>query len=145
MAARHRSRHRAIQILYQCDLRELTVDEAITNFYDGLYSEEQEERPEPDPFMEKLVRGTLAKRPELDARITQMSENWKLERMSAVDRNILRMAVFELLARNNPPAVIIDEALELARRFSGSESVAFINGVLDAVRKEAGPPSESRP
>ena len=63
-------------------------------------------------------------------------ENWKLERMPIVDRNILRMAIYEMNRHETPPAVVIDEALELARQFSGEESVSFINGVLDAVHKE---------
>jgi len=136
MPARHRSRHRAVQILYQCDLRDLAPDEAILNFYEGLYSEESEEPPAHDAFMEELVRGTLAHREEIDRRIEEFSAHWRLERMSAVDRNILRLAIYELIEHKNPPAVIIDEALELARRFSGDESVAFINGVLDAVHKK---------
>jgi transcription antitermination protein NusB len=136
MAARHRSRHRAVQILYQCDIRNLSVEEAIRSFYDGLYTEESEERPAPDPFMEELVRGTLERRPELDRQIEESSAHWRIDRMSAVDRNILRLAVYELLESQNPAAVVIDEALELARRFSGEESVGFINGVLDAVRKK---------
>jgi transcription antitermination protein NusB len=136
MAARHRSRHRAVQILYQCDLRGLAPDEAIQNFYGGLYTEESSEKPEPDAFMEELVRGTLAARSDIDTRIEEFSEHWRIERMSAVDRNILRLAIFEMMEGSNPPAVIIDEALELARRFSGVESVKFINGVLDAVRKK---------
>jgi N utilization substance protein B len=68
------------------------------------------------------------------------SEHWRLERMPAVDRNILRLAVFEMTGTQTPPAVVIDEALELARRFSGEASVAFINGVLDAVRRQVLPP-----
>jgi N utilization substance protein B len=141
MAARHRSRHRAIQILYQCDLRGLDPQEAIRNFYEGLYSEEHEDRPERDEFMEELVLGTLQGREDIDKRIEEFSENWRIDRMSAVDRNILRLAVHEMIEHKNPPAVIIDEALELARRFSGNESVAFINGVLDAVRKKIAPPA----
>jgi N utilization substance protein B len=136
MPARHRSRHRAVQILYQCDLRDLAPEEAIRNFYEGLYSEETEEPPADDSFMEELVRGTLENREEIDKRIEEFSAHWRLERMSAVDRNILRLAIYELIEHQNPPAVIIDEALELARRFSGDESVAFINGVLDAVHKK---------
>lgn len=139
MAARRRSRHRAIQILYQCDVRNLPADEAIAAFYDGLYSEENEQRPGKDIFMESLVRGTLANQASLDAHISRSSANWRLERMAAVDRNILRMAIYELIEGKNPPAVIIDEALELGRRFSGEESVAFINGVLDSIRKELAP------
>ena len=136
MPARHRSRHRAVQILYQCDLRGLGADEAIRNYYGGLYTEENEDRPAPDAFMEELVRGTLGGRESLDKQIEESSEHWRIERMSAVDRNILRLAVHELTEKKNPPAVIIDEALELARRFSGDESVKFINGVLDAVRRK---------
>ena len=86
--------------------------------------------------MEELVEGTVAKIAALDERISKHSDNWRMERMPAVDRNIIRMALFEMLHGGTPPAVAIDEALELARRFSGDESVAFINGVLDALRRE---------
>ena len=140
MAARRRSRHRAVQILYQCDLRALEPDEALRNFYDGLYSEENEAPPAHDTFLEELVRGTLQRRDDIDKRIEEFSSNWRIERMSAVDRNILRLAIHEMIEQKNPPAVIIDEALELARRFSGDASVAFINGVLDAVRKKMAAP-----
>jgi N utilization substance protein B len=136
MPARHRSRHRAVQILYQCDLRGLDADEAIRNFYGGLYTEESEQAPAPDSFMEELVRGTLAQREDIDKRIEEFSAHWRIERMPAVDRNILRLAVHELTGKKTPPAVVIDEALELAHRFSGEESAKFINGVLDAVRKK---------
>ena len=136
MAARHRSRHRAVQIIYQCDLRTLDAGEAIRNFYGGLYTEENEQRPEADAFMEELVRGTLDRREEVDKQIEEFSARWRIERMPAVDRNILRLAVYELLEKKNPPAVIIDEALELAHRFSGEESAKFVNGVLDAVRRK---------
>jgi transcription antitermination protein NusB len=142
MAARHRSRHRAIQILYQCDLRGLDPQEALHNFYEGLYSEENEDRPVRDEFMEELVLGALNRREDIDKRIEEFSANWRIDRMSAVDRNILRLAIHEMIERKNPPAVIIDEALELARRFSGNESVAFINGVLDAVRKKIASPEQ---
>lgn len=134
--SRHRSRHRAVQVLYQCDLRKIEPDEAIRNYYGGLYSEEAEEMPEPDEFMEELVRGAIARLSDIDGQIERNSEHWRMERMPAVDRNILRMAVYELITAQLPPAVVIDEALELARRFSGKESVAFLNGVLDAIRKD---------
>jgi N utilization substance protein B len=138
MAARHRSRQRALQILYQWDLRKQPVDEAIASFYDNLYSEELESSPARDEFMEQLVKGTSELAVDIDQRITQKAENWKLERMPLVDRNILRMAIYEMDRKETPAAVVIDEALELARQFSGEESVAFINGVLDAVRKQEG-------
>ena len=139
--SRHRSRHRAVQILYQCDVRGIAPEEAARNYYDGLYSEETDEAPERDKFMEELVDGTFDRRPEIDQYIEQHSEHWRVERMPAVDRNILRLAIYELLKAELPAPVVIDEALELARRFSGKESVAFMNGVLDAIRKKlpAGP------
>ena len=134
--SRHRSRHRAVQVLYQCDVRKIAPQEAIRAYYGGLYSEETEETPEPDEFMEELVQGAMQRLGEIDQRIERYSENWRMERMPAVDRNILRMAVYELISAKLPAAVVIDEALELARRFSGKESVAFLNGVLDAIRKD---------
>jgi N utilization substance protein B len=135
MAARHRSRQRALQVLYQWDMTKQPVENAISAFYDTLYSEENERKPSRDEFMEHLAKGTTAIAPDLDKRIEQNSQHWRLERMPTVDRNILRLAVFEMTRSDTPPAVVIDEALELARQFSGEESVGFINGVLDAVHK----------
>ena len=137
MPARHRSRQRALQVLFLWDQRKQAVEEAISAFYETLGSEEDEpQRTPPDEFMESLVRGTAAQADSIDERITAKSANWRIERMPAVDRNILRLAVYEMNALQTPPAVAIDEALELARQFSGDESVAFINGVLDAVHRD---------
>jgi N utilization substance protein B len=136
MAARHRSREHALQILFQWDMRKQPVEESIAAFYGSLYSEESAVRPERDEFLEQLVRGTVEKAGEIDALISGHAEHWRIERMPAVDRNILRLAIYELRNTDTPPAVAIDEALELARRFSTEESVQFVNGVLDAVNKE---------
>jgi transcription antitermination protein NusB len=136
MPARHRSRQRALQVLYQWDMNKGRVEDAISSFYDTLNSEDNERDTGPDEFMEELAKGTSQMTPDIDHQITAKSENWKLERMPIVDRNILRMAIYEMNHRDTPPAVVIDEALELARQFSGEESVPFINGVLDAVHKE---------
>jgi len=125
-----------LQILYQWDMRKQPVDESIATFYGSLYSEESAARPERDEFLEQLVRGTVEKSGEIDALISGHAEHWRIERMPAVDRNILRLAIYELRNTDTPPAVAIDEALELARRFSTEESVQFVNGVLDAVNKE---------
>jgi N utilization substance protein B len=144
MAARHRSRQRALQVLYQWDMTKQPVDQAIASFYDTLYSGESEsegssdaedDQPGRDEFMEQLAKGTSEMAPDIDHRITLKSENWRLERMPTVDRNILRMAIYEMSRDETPAAVVIDEALELARQFSGEESVSFINGILDAVHK----------
>jgi N utilization substance protein B len=149
MAARHRSRRRALQVLYQWDMTKRPVEEAIRAFYDTLdadkiaeepmeEADEDEETPAPgrDPFMEELARGASEMAPDIDHRIAEKSAHWKLERMPVVDRNILRLGIYEMSRQDTPAAVVIDEALELARQFSGEESVAFINGVLDAVHKE---------
>jgi transcription antitermination protein NusB len=133
MPSRRRSRQRALQILFQWDARRQPVDEAINAYYDTLYSEE---RPERDPFVTALVSGTIANLEEIDARISRHAEHWRMERMPAVDRNILRLAVYEMTRMGAPPAVAINEALELARRFSNEESVHFVNGVLDAIHRE---------
>ncbi len=107
----------------------------MRDYYHTLYTEENEGLVEPDAFMEILLRGTFQEQELLDALITRRSENWKLERMPVVDRNLLRLAAFELLRTETPAAVVIDEAIELARRFSGEEAARFVNGVLDAMRK----------
>lgn len=137
MPARHRSRRRALQVLFEWDMRGDSIDRAIAHFYESLYSEENESQPKPDRFMEELARGTVAKSAEIDRKIEEKAEHWRLERMPVVDRNILRLAIYELEMHAVPAPVVIDEALELARRFSSDESVAFINGVLDAVRRQS--------
>jgi N utilization substance protein B len=137
MPARHRSRQRALQVLFSCDLRQQPVDDAIAAYYKTLGSEEEEPHPEdPDEFMELLVRGATVHAAAIDQRIAAKSDHWRLDRMPAVDRNILRLAVYEMNDVGTPAPVVIDEALELARKFSTDESVAFINGVLDAVRRD---------
>lgn len=136
MAARHRSRRRALQVLFEWDMRRDSVDRAISHYYDTLYSEESEKKPKPDRFMEELVRGTVANSDEIDKKIEAKSEHWRLQRMPVVDRNILRLAIYELIQQAVPAPVVIDEALELARQFSGDESLSFINGILDAVHRQ---------
>jgi N utilization substance protein B len=138
MPARHRSRQRALQVLFSMDHGSKSVEDAIAAFYETLGSEEVEpQRTPPDPFMETLVRGTAARLSEIDQRIASSSENWRLERMAAVDRTILRLAVYEMTETGTPAAVVIDEALELARQFSSDESVSFVNGLLDAIRRQS--------
>jgi transcription antitermination protein NusB len=136
MPARHRSRQRALQVLFLWDQRKQAIEEAISSFYETLGAEEDPPcETDPDEFMEELVRGASEKAPDIDRQIIEKSEHWRLERMPAVDRNILRLAVYEMNEHKTPPPVVIDEALELARQFSGDDSVSFINGVLDAVHR----------
>lgn len=147
MPARRKSRQRALQILYMCDLCGMSDEEALHIFNEHLYFAEREEEsgedivrdPELDAFMERLVKGTSSDLPALDARIAEHAEHWRLERMPRVDRCILRMAVYEMRDIGTPPPVVIDEALELARRYTGEEAIPFLNGVLDAIRKSLFP------
>jgi N utilization substance protein B len=89
-----------------------------------------------EPFVGDLVRGTVDHIATLDEQISKHAEHWRMERMPAVDRNILRLAVWEMTYGGTPAAVTIDEALELARKYSTEESVQFVNGVLDAIHRE---------
>ncbi len=142
--ARHRAREQALQMLFQWDVRRTPYEEILRGYYDSLLvSEDSPARPRPDAFAEALFRGTADAVGPIDEHITRHAEHWKIPRMPAVDRNIIRMAVYEMLRTETPPAAAIDEALELARRFSGEESVHFVNGVLDAIRKELAAASPS--
>lgn len=118
-------------MLFQWDLGEHSPEHVIATFLQG-----QKTEPEEASFARALFEGAVAEVQGLDRRVSEQAEHWRLERMAAVDRNILRLALYELLHyAETPPAVIINEALEIARRFSGPDSVDFVNGVLDAIRK----------
>lgn len=135
MSSRHKAREQALQVLFQWDARKNSARESIEAFYGSLSSEDGAARVDRDAFLEQLVLGTVDGIVDIDAHITKHAEHWRIERMPAVDRNILRLAVYEMLHTDTPGPVLIDEALELARRFSGKESVHFVNGVLDAVHR----------
>jgi N utilization substance protein B len=142
MPSRHKSRQRALQILFLWEARGQSVEEAIDSYYVAIYPEEPAER---DAFAIGLVQGAVNHLPDVDARISKHAEHWRLERMPAVDRNVIRLAVYEMTGGGTPAAVAIDEALELARKFSGEDSVQFVNGVLDAIHREIAPPPEPLP
>jgi N utilization substance protein B len=140
MPARHRSRQRALQVLFSWDQGTKSIEDSISAFYETLDSEESDPKPTPpDAFMETLVRGTASKSKDLDQKIEAKSNNWRLERMPSVDRNILRLAVYEMTHTDSPAPIVIDEALELARQFSTDDSASFVNGVLDAIRRDQNP------
>ena len=129
---RHRARETALQLLYQWDvgrIRADEIDDALELFWTV--------HPSPPPRRELalgLARGAVGALPQIDSLIARHSDNWRSERLAVVDRLIMRLAIYELLFERTPPAVVINEALELAKTFSGERAVAFINGVLDAVR-----------
>lgn len=133
MPSRRKARECALQMLFQWDLGKDSPELVERLFWSNTrwLSEEALRR-----FASELFQGAVAAAKEIDRLIARHTEHWRIERMAAVDRNILRLAIYEMTHRpETPPAVVINEALEIARRFSGEESVQFVNGVLDSVRK----------
>jgi N utilization substance protein B len=131
MGSRRKSREYAMQMLYQWELGGNTPEQVRASFL-----AEKKLEPDVESFACELFNGAVQEIDRLDALVREHAENWRLERMAAVDRNILRVALYELLYHpETPPPAIINEALEIARRFSGADSVEFVNGVLDGIRK----------
>jgi transcription antitermination factor NusB len=133
---RRQSRELALQLLYELDVRgDADPGPVIDAFW-----RRQEVHDEVRIFADTLVRGVHTQQPKIDELITKFAEHWELDRMAVVDRNLLRAGIWELLwGVDVPPKVAINEALEIARRFSTEESTRFINGLLDRVRRELGP------
>jgi len=134
--ARRRGRGYALQVLYSLDAdAQASVDGALTAFWAAFERDDARAAVE---FADELVRATWQRRDEIDEVVRGASRNWRLERMSRVDRNILRLATCELLSRPEVPVrVVINEAIELAKRFGAEESPAFVNGVLDRIAQGA--------
>lgn len=134
MGARSTAREAALQILFAIDASGNDIDQAIYDFWRETPSD-----PEGKAYANELVQGAMSVMTDLDARITKASAHWRVERMTRVDRNVLRLGVYELLHRLDVPrAVALDEAVELAKRYGTEESGAFVNGVLDQVADESG-------
>jgi transcription antitermination protein NusB len=132
MATRRRARESALQMLFQFDASEVTPKEVVR-----LYRECFGEGALPDEFSIGLFLGIANAIEAVDAAISQSSDHWRLDRMNRVDRNILRIGVYEIMhAEGTPPRVAINEAVELAKRFGTAESAAFVNGVLDRVARD---------
>jgi N utilization substance protein B len=132
MGLRRAARECALQMLYEYDIGKIPVPEILTSFW------EMNEHPEKvREFANQLFQGSVARLKEIDSIIQRHTQHWRLGRMAAVDRNVLRLAVFELISSGKTPCtVIINEALEIAKKFSTMESAQFVNGVLDSVRKD---------
>lgn len=129
---RRKSRELAMQMLFQADVGRQTPDEVGKTFWQARDEVDEGTRG----FAEDLFRVATSRGSEIDAILEQHSKNWRLNRMPAVDRNLLRMAVAELLGFPGTPApIVIDEALEIGRRYSAPESIDFLNGMLDAIAK----------
>ena len=132
MGTRRKSRELALQALYQWNITRqdpfLILDQQKANFSPA---------DEDDGFAQQILMGVLEHYNHIDELIEKFSEHWRLDRISIIDRNILRMAIFELLFREDiPPKVTLNEAIDLGKRFGSEDSSAFINGILDRIQKE---------
>jgi transcription antitermination protein NusB len=131
MGTRRKARELAVQLLYQHDLAKMDPEEAM-----GLFWEHFPASLDIRAFCGQLVLGTLDRLTLVDELLSEASENWALHRMSVVDRNILRLATYELLDRPDiPPSVSLNEAIEIAKKYSTPDAAVFINGVLDRVKR----------
>ncbi|MCM8795525.1 MAG: transcription antitermination factor NusB [Candidatus Omnitrophica bacterium] len=135
MRKRTRAREFALQILYQRDITHDPYDTVLANFWAGRDQEQIDENLK--GFTEQLVKGTLENLTFIDAKITQYATNWQLARMPVVDRNVLRLGCFELIfCQDIPPKVSINEAVELAKKYSGPEAGKFVNAILDKIKQD---------
>ncbi len=133
MGRRRKSRESALQVLYQLNITRQDATTALARFQEHFLSQ-----GEADDFLNRLVLGVLEHFSELDRLIAKYSENWRLDRINTIDRNILRIALFELLyCEEIPPKVTINEAIDLGKRFGSEDSGSFINGILDRIQNEA--------
>jgi N utilization substance protein B len=132
LGRRRRSRELALQALYQLNITKQDVTALLAQFQDHFLP-----GGAPDEFLRRLVLGVLKHCEELDRLIERYSENWRLDRIDVIDRNILRMALFELLyCEDIPPKVTINEAIDLGKRYGSEDSGSFINGILDRIQNE---------
>jgi N utilization substance protein B len=132
LGKRRRSREFALRVLYQLEISKEDIPRIIVQQREHLSPGD-----ESDEFAERIVQGVRKNGPEIDQLIHRYSENWRLDRMNLIDRNILRMAVFELLyCEDIPPKVTLNEAVELGKKYGSEESGSFINGILDRIRNE---------
>jgi len=133
LARRRKSRESALQVLYQLNITKQDATTALTRFQEHFLPD-----GEADDFLKRLVLGVLEHFLELDQLIEQYSEHWRLDRINMIDRNILRIALFELLyCEEIPPKVTINEAIDLGKRFGSDDSGSFVNGILDRIQNEA--------
>jgi N utilization substance protein B len=132
LGRRRKSRESALQVLYQLNITKQDPATALTQFQEHFSSD-----GEADDFLKRLILGVIEHFAQLDRLIEKYSENWRLDRIALVDRNILRMALFELLyCEEIPPKVTINEAIDLGKRFGSEDSGSFINGILDRIQNE---------
>ena len=133
MSRRSRARAIVLQILYQDDLNPTQPQDVKIRFVNSRLKNNQELVK----FADGLIVGVRENRDELDEKLSKIADNWRLSRMAATDRNVLRLGAYELLHTDTPPPVVINEAIELARRYGSDQSAQFVNGVLDRLLKRS--------
>jgi len=131
MGPRRKAREYALQMLFQWDITHDSIDQILSTFFNGL-----EESEAVADFARTLVIRAVENVEKIDSLIQRHAEHWRMDRMATVDRNVLRLATQELFDNETPKTVVINEAIEIARRFSSQESPQFINGILDSIKKE---------
>jgi transcription antitermination protein NusB len=134
MGSRRKARECALQMLFAADVAEMPADDVVRSYWAELGESDLDETAR--QFATRLASRTLSNLELLDERIRSRAEHWRISRMAVVDRNILRLAVYEFLYEPTPRTVAINEALEIARRFSTYEATQFINGILDAIKRD---------
>ena len=134
MGSRRKARECALQMLFAADVAELSADDVVRSYWAELGESDLDDTAR--EFATRLASRTLSNLELLDERIRSRAEHWRISRMAVVDRNILRLAVYEFLYEPTPRTVAINEALEIARRFSTYEATQFINGILDAIKRD---------
>ncbi len=137
MRKRTRSREFALQILYQADIRHEDIKSILSDFWKSQSQSSEELEPSIMEFAENLAQGTQENIKQIDTTISSYAQNWQLERMAVIDRNIMRMSCYELLFLDDvPPKVSINEAVDLAKKYGDLESGKFVNGILDKINKK---------
>lgn len=134
MGTRRKARECALQMLFAADAAKTSAAFLAKNYWQDLGETDVDDATR--EFADSLTTGTLREVETIDARIKTRAEHWRIERMAIVDRNVLRLAVYEFLFTDTPHTVVINEALEVARRFSTFEATQFINGILDAIKQD---------
>ncbi len=134
MGTRRKARECALQMLFAADVAKAQESVLTNNYWNELGEDNLDEKTR--GFADAIVLGALRQLDAIDERIRTRAEHWRIERMAIVDRNVLRLAVYEFLFTDTPHTVIINEALEIARRFSSYEATQFINGILDAIKHD---------
>lgn len=132
MGRRRKAREDTLRILFRLEFENKQIEKTLDQYWKSKKASEEIKE-----YSTWLVNGVISDQAKIDNIIQQVSEHWRISRMALIDRNILRMAVFELLYEENiAPAIVINEAIEIAKKYSGEEAATFVNGILDAVRKD---------